>query len=377
MARANNLVRAAFVAFAAFPPVLSGQTPRTLGKPEAEFETTFSRVTSIRELRDGRLLVVDERENTLSLIDPKSGVATSVGRTGAGPGEYGYPGRLTPLPGDSTLLPDPRNARYHIIKPDGTIGQTFQFPEPVAFSLGSRGSVPHSADVRGLLYFEGGPLSNTAQPAALDSAPLMRYERGTATLDTIAWIQLAKGNTVVRPGPNGSGVSIMVGVQAFSARDDWAVLPNGGVAVARARDYHIDWHPTTGTRSSGSPVRYDPIVVNEAEKAAWRADLKARMVPRNGGGGVRTQLPEPEWPVTMPPFVWGQMLARPNGEVWVLRSHKASDQHVYDVFAAPGTLTARVALPAKARLVGFGNGTAYLVRLDDDDLEQLQRNRLQ
>jgi hypothetical protein len=37
----------------------------------------------------------------------------------------------------------------------------------------------------------------------------------------------------------------------------------------------------------------------------------------------------------------------------------------------------RVALPPKTRLVGFGNGTLYLVRRDDDDLEYLQRYRLQ
>jgi hypothetical protein len=377
LSRVNRLPCAVFAAFATLPLVLSGQTPPSLGKPDAEFGPTFSRVTSIRELRDGRLLVVDERENTLSLIDPKVGVASPVGRTGAGPGEYGYPSRLSPLPGDSTLLPDPRNARFHIITPDGKIGRTFKLAEPVALSLGSRGSVPHSADVRGVIYFEGGSLSNAggAQPVVLDSAPLMRHDRATATLDTIAWIQLAKGNTVVRPGPNGKGASVIVGAQAYSARDDWAVLPNGGVAVARVRDYHIDWYPAAGNRKSGPQVPYEPVAVTEREKDAWRADLKSRMSPRTAGS-VPMQLPEPEWPVAMPPFVWGQMVARPSGEVWVLRSHKASDHHVYDVFTAQGALAGHVALPAKTRLVGFGNGTVYLVRLDEDDLEHLQRYKL-
>ena len=88
------------------------------------------------------------------------------------------------------------------------------------------------------------------------------------------------------------------------------------------------------------------------------------------------QIPEPEWPAAMPAFVWGEMIARPNGEVWVLRSQKASDSHVYDVFAAPGVLTARVALPANTRLVGFGSGSAYLVRRDQDNREHLQRYKL-
>jgi len=67
----------------------------------------------------------------------------------------------------------------------------------------------------------------------------------------------------------------------------------------------------------------------------------------------------------------------PNGDVWVLRSHRAGDAAVFDVFGPSSTLIAQVALPPRSRLIGFGNGTAYLVRRDDDDLEHLQRYRLQ
>jgi hypothetical protein len=70
------------------------------------------------------------------------------------------------------------------------------------------------------------------------------------------------------------------------------------------------------------------------------------------------------------------VFARPNGDVWVLRSRKAGDAiPVYDVFDTTGKMIARVAFPAKTRLVGFGNGTIYAARSDDDDLEYLQRYR--
>ena len=83
-----------------------------------------------------------------------------------------------------------------------------------------------------------------------------------------------------------------------------------------------------------------------------------------------------EFPAFMPPFVWWETLARPNGELWVLRSRKASENAIYDVFNAAGTMIGRVSLPSKTRLVGFGNGTIYVVRRDDDDLEYLQRYKL-
>jgi hypothetical protein len=344
--------------------------------PNRELKTPFTHIATVRELNDGRLLVVDERERSLSLVDFESGAVKQVGRSGAGPGEYAYPGRILALPGDSALLHDPGNGRYLIIKPDGTPGETFRLAGPGAISLGTRRSIPRATDARGSIYFEGPPLTSGREtaPAALDSVPLLRYDRRTANLDTIAWVQLAKRNVQVRPGQDG-GVSITVGAQAFPARDDWAVLPDGSVAIARVRDYHVDWYPPTGKPALGRPVRINAIAVTETEKVAWRSELMSRVVPR-GSGNIPPALPDPEWPAVMPPFVYWQTFSRPNGEIWVLRSHKSSENPVYDVFGAPGTLTGRVSLPAGTRLVGFGKAAAYLVRRDDDDLEHLQRYKV-
>jgi hypothetical protein len=80
----------------------------------------------------------------------------------------------------------------------------------------------------------------------------------------------------------------------------------------------------------------------------------------------------------MPPFLAQAAVARPNGQVWVLRTQKpGNDAPLYDVFDDNGRVIGHVTLPHKMRLVGFGLGTVYLVRIDDDDLEYLQRYRLQ
>ena len=47
----------------------------------------------------------------------------------------------------------------------------------------------------------------------------------------------------------------------------------------------------------------------------------------------------------------------------------------YDVFDGAGTLVRQVTLRPRSRVVGFGNGTVYLVRLDEDDLQYLERYR--
>jgi hypothetical protein len=60
--------------------------------------------------------------------------------------------------------------------------------------------------------------------------------------------------------------------------------------------------------------------------------------------------------------------------LWVRRASTHDDKSPrYDVFDATGKLTMQVVLPANATLVGFGRGTVYLSRTDDDDLRYLQR----
>ena len=65
------------------------------------------------------------------------------------------------------------------------------------------------------------------------------------------------------------------------------------------------------------------------------------------------------------------------GQTWVLRTNRADDKvPAFDVFDGTGKLVGRITLAPGTRLVGFGNGTMYTIRVDDDDLQYLQRHRL-
>lgn len=92
--------------------------------------------------------------------------------------------------------------------------------------------------------------------------------------------------------------------------------------------------------------------------------------------------PRDDWPAFKPPFVGGgrfstNVVAAPNGDVWVLRTRAANDEvPTYDIFDARGQVTGRMALPKGSRLLAFGNGTIYLSRMDEDDLLYIQRYRL-
>lgn len=104
-----------------------------------------------------------------------------------------------------------------------------------------------------------------------------------------------------------------------------------------------------------------------------------------GGGGregrtvtaVRAPLREPaEWPGHLPPFLSGGVTFASDGMLWVRRTVPADDPPAYDVIDGEGRVVHRVVLPQRARVLGFGRGTVYLVRLDDDDLQFVERHRL-
>jgi hypothetical protein len=381
---------------------------RTLSKPETEFAEPFSAVVAIRELADGRVLVSDSKDKIVQVVDLKAGRATKVGREGAGPGEYGLPAQLFPLPGDSSVVFDPLNSRYLVILPSGKPGATFRVGDDgpkEAGPAGGRGPVimvgglglgmPKAVDARGRLYFEGPPLAMGPNgPMAADSVPVMRYDRGTRRADTLTWVHLPSNSASVKSSGSGNSRSMEVrigGRTPYPARDGWTVLPNGTVVVARVKDYHLDVIAAAGSSTRGPAVRFTPVPVGSAEKQEYRDAVRSSpgiSISRNeerGPGGTRSQVStapppfqEPEsWPATKPPFDATRLLATPTGEVWVQRYRSASEPAaLYDVFSATGALTGQIALPPKTRVVGFGNGGAiYTIRTDSDDLQYLQRFR--
>jgi hypothetical protein len=376
------------------PAVAAAQKPYTLTKPDAEYAEPFSQVAGFRELGNGRVLVSDAREKVIQLVDFKGG-AVMVGREGGGPGEYAIPTRIVALPGDTSAIYDAGNGRYLIVIPDGSPGKEFRLD--AAGGGGQQGlglsvrTSPHGVDARGNIYVEGSPFHLDARGVLTpsDSAPIIRFDRATLRADTVAFTRLAKGNSSVT-GTAGGGLQVRNGlVNPLVPRDDWVVLPDGRVAVIRADDYHADFYVSRTVKKSGPRIAFERIKVDDAVKRAVEEQrIQARRNAPNRvagrGGAPPRDLPPPtrpffrDWPDFMPPFLAQAAVARPNGQVWVLRTQKpGNDAPLYDVFDDNGRVIGHVTLPHETRLVGFGLGTVYLVRIDDDDLEYLQRYRLQ
>lgn len=409
------------VALSAALPLGAQQAPRALPAPDKEYEEPFSSVNSIRELRDGRVIVADPRDKVVSLVDFRSGSATTIGREGSGPQEFGMPMRLFVAPGDTTLLFDPLNSRYLLIGPDGKAINTYRIeseaparPAPPAqgrpqggaqgrppaggpqFAIGGIGLSGRTSDARGRIYGEGNSFSQgpDGRPVSADSVPLIRFDRASRAMDTIAYIKIQKANTQV--SGSGDNMRVMVGgANPLMPRDEWTVFPDGRVAVVRAADYRVDFIMPDGSKRSGQRIAYTPVRMSAAEirheeglRNAARANSMSIMMNNNNGQMTRSaQMGPPagapplppltDWPEVKPPFRASQasVMARPNGELWVRRTENAQARGtLYDVINAQGAVAFQVRIQDGWTLVGFGANTIYTTRKDEDDLQYLQRH---
>jgi hypothetical protein len=79
------------------------------------------------------------------------------------------------------------------------------------------------------------------------------------------------------------------------------------------------------------------------------------------------------WPEVKPPSYGGRIPVDPENRAWVRRQVEAGEPSTYDVFDESGNRLATVLLEGGKRVVGFGEGTVYVVAYDEFDLNYLER----
>lgn len=380
---------AAVVALAG--PLRAQDVPEhALAGPQATFPEGFSRLSGLRELADGRVMVADGLGQVLVIADLASGTADTIGAEGQGPDEYREPDGLFALPGDSTLLVDLGNGRLTAIAPDGAFGETTPIAQPAERGLTL--VLPRATDGGGGIYFQqmGGMGAARGLP---DSAAVVRFNRASRAYDTLALVKMPE-RTVSESG-GGNERNVMMRPVPLSAEDAWGAGLDGRVAVARAGtkqgEYWIEWVLPDGQVVSGTPTKYRPVKIGGAEKQAWVQNLGSdglrvmitddngsmqASMSRGGGGRGLPDVDGFDWPDTMPAFTSNAVQVDPKGHAWVVRETAAGEAPLVDVFGRDGTLKARVRLPKGCELAGFGADVVYLTRTDDLDFQWLEKYAL-
>lgn len=401
---------------AARPPI------RPLGPVTASSSESFGVISAVRPLSEGRLLVNDMRGRRVMMLDASLSAVGVVADTTSATGNA-YASRfagILPYRGDSTLFIDPQSLSMLVIDPAGKIARVMSIPrsqDAVALTGGVLGGAAFDGQ-SGIVYRGGGnmqmrrtagPGGSMHPPEQPDTAAVVRIDLATRKLDTVTFVKIPKLNIQMTTNDKGE-ITITREINPLPTVDEWAVLPNGSIAIVRGRDYHIDWVHSDGTRSSSAKIPFDWQRMTDEDKAAFidsvkaararllAADSAAAAGAASGGGQVRdgagaaaagatmtvmsmrtggpggtvttsggaanVEFVSPdELPDYRPAFFAGALRVDGEGNLWIRTTAMPTEQgaSVYDVVNGKGELIDRVQVPAGKTIVGFGtDGAVYL-----------------
>src|SRR3954465_5257984 len=301
------------------PPV------RQLGPVTAVGKEPLGAISGVRQLSDGRVIVNDIIGRRVLMFDSTlSSVTVIADTTSATANAYGVnPGGLIAFRGDSTLFVDPASLSMLLIDPNGKITRVMSAPraQDVGFLVGGPFGNP-GFDPSGKLVYRAppnfgafgrpGPGAGPGQfPTPPDSAALVRFDLNTRKLDTATFFKTPKISLNITQSPDG-GVRVTTNVNPLPQGDDWALLPDGTIALVRSKDFHIDWLHPDGKVTSSPKISFNWERLTDEAKVAFIdsarvAIEKLRASGQFGFGGAGPQL------ITRDATQGGGPGSRPNG----------------------------------------------------------------
>lgn len=358
---------AAFASTDAQPP----EAPtRVLERWTRVSQEPFETVAGVRELPDGRVLVADRAEGQLIVLDRTSGEHRAITRAGDGPGELRGVDRLLALRGDTSLAVHEFGRRWLLLAGVRVVATS---------TASARGRVPplriEGADTLGRLLsirlsgFRRSPgIPYTESRSNAESLLVLLRPRGSARdmlpdarVDTVARLRgRAQGQVLARrekPPP----ASLWLLESPLAAEEQSLLFRDGWLAVARAAPYRVEWRAPDGARVRGPVLPFERIVVDpEMRRAISRAHWPTVEPPF-----APAELPD--WPATLPPFLNDALVEMPDGRLAIRRAGDPRRPRAhYDVIDRAGEVRARIEVPARIVLVGWGLTGVYGVETDED-----------
>lgn len=388
-----------------------------LAPPAATLKDGLKSVSALRELADGRVLIVDSLGERLVVADLASGKVETRMKTGSEDDEFRLLGNLWAWPGDSVAAPDHGKARINIFAPDGTPVRVLRMggpgpgpsagpPPNAAMAMGGRGGAPgRGAGMGGMrggrglavrYLFGTDRLVGTGAAARVEAAPnaasapprapfpIVRLSLRTMRMDTVARLMGPQAPRPPMTNTQAGTWTVFVATTPLQSLDTWAAMSDGTVAVVRAASYRIEWYAPNGERSVTDSVPYTPIPVTSNDKKRVVDDYKRIGSALLAANPQRTAIlavtyAEPQqWPAVHPPFRGDiEPVVDPEDRIWLATRCAADDGSMcYDVVDRIGERVARYRVPPKTRVAGFGKGVVYTAVEQKSDKEVLHRHPL-
>jgi hypothetical protein len=348
----------------------------TKASPARKLSAEFGGPTAVRELRDGRVLLVDGREQQLYVADFNKNIATPLGRKGSGPAEYLIAGSLVPIAGDSSLLIDLGNRRWLLF--DGaTISGVVPAHDPAVIESGIAFV---GADRFGNVLAVKSPRlkSGITTITKADSNWVVLVRRGNGVADSVAKVRAKPHARQVAYDNTGRIVQDVAFPTDFFAQGEDAVLfEDGWLALVRLDPIRVDWRAPDGKWTYGKalPLIGDDVTAADRQSIANGLDAAKRTarqfgLPEPKGGTVPRRLP-------VVSTLHRSLVRSSDGSLLIRRrANGASTNTRYAVIGRDGVVRREVIVRKSEEILGIGAKHVYVTAKDENDVQSIVRYEL-
>jgi len=352
-------------------------------QPDAEDTTLFGETRDFEVGRDGRLYVYDAASHRIFVFGPDGAHRRTIGRQGAGPGEFNQNNGLQLLPDGRLAQLDSRNARVSFFTAEGDFLESWVIPAGFSTTNGIR------ADRSGALFLVR-PVTPPRDGEILGRMGLVRLGAGGAFGDSTLAPDLRVPQVFYTATEKvGANTNMSSTGPMHAPRFLWALHPEGHFISVNGARYEIE------VSRPGTPLRIvrdaSPVPVPEEERRWDEARITFNL-----------RMTDPSWTFTGPPIpavkppIRELQVAR-DGRLWVRVSTPSEripdtereprregraeppifrDPVHYEVFAADGKFLGRVVLPINSAWVEAENDLVWVLDRDSDGLPGVVRLRV-
>jgi hypothetical protein len=289
-----------------------------LGAPPDTIQTTLFEATAGAWLGGNRWAVLSPADQRVVLLDFAARTTTDLGKNIRNP--YQGPFALFTR-GDSLYVSDWAQRRVTV----WTLGGAWAGAVPAPDN--TRGTLPRARDGAGNWYVELNPPPGPDGSGRRDSAVVLRLPPDFSRVDTI--LRLAPLDLAEVDGDAGRRFERRV----FSGQDDWGVLADGSVWVARVFPNRVDWIAPDGTVQTGQKLPDKVFTISLSDREAF-----LRRFPKE----LRSAAEKVPVSPVKPPFELA--ITSSDGTVWLEKSRVIPDTvRRYQVIGRNGRLLESVA----------------------------------
>lgn len=303
----------------------------------------------------GRIFVGDRLRNSVVVLSPEGRLVQTIGRAGAGPGEFGYVRNVQILPGDSLMVYDTDHLRLSVFAPDSArVAYVRNF-------AGGPGAQPPNWVEK--LPGERAFFATHRQSYSAAQDPADDYRR-TQTVRLVEWDGRTRRDSILvipaaQPLIARQGNQVAATANPFGRPGLVRVGPDGRLFYGWGDSLAITVHSLDGQRIGGfsKPHAGPPVTSADVETAVEGLD---DMLAR----ALRAAAPE-RWPA------FRNFVVDDRGQLWVGLLSPTGQPTRWTVFDERGEARCVAPLPANVDVRLVRDGKAYAVETDEMDVPRI------